>query len=78
MHEGGWARKSDVRVCILSVCVSLSFVCVVCFLCGSVYLSLCVREYMNVRKSVLGTVVYVSVFACVSRQEHAKVCRATV
>ena len=59
------------------LCLSEFCVCSVC-LCGSVYLSLCVREYMNVRKSVLGTVVYVSVYACVSRQEHAKVCRATV
>ena len=44
---------------------------------GYVYLSLCVRKYMNVCKSILGTVVYVSVYTCVSRQEHARVCRAT-
>ena len=44
---------------------------------GYVYLSLCVRKYMNVCKSILGTAVYVSVYTCVSRQEHARVCRAT-
>lgn len=35
-------------------------------------------EYMNVHKSILGTIVYVSVYTRVNRQEHARVCRATV
>lgn len=71
--------EEDLHVSVSAECLCLSEFCV-CGVCmrGYVYLSLCVRKYMNVHKSILGTIVYVSVYTRVNRQEHARVCRATV
>ena len=77
MRVCGGGRVTCESVYAECLCLSEFCVCGVCMR-GYVYLSLCACEYMNVHKSILGTIVYVSVYTCVSRQEHARVCRATI